>query len=149
MSDSYGMLALVRAAGEGFCAALTSQRFQLDPRTALLKSWEAVRLRADPEQLDEQGNNLLHRKLTRLFVALDTVSSCFQSSKALKALLIPVWAALVRSAPRPFPLIGEAASWPNAANSCIPALRFEIGARRTVASPLPTFNRLGKEGWET
>lgn len=49
----------------------------------------------------------------------------------------------------PFLLIGEAISWPNSANYYIPALWFEIRARRTVASPLPTFNRLGKEGWET
>lgn len=53
------------------------------------------------------------------------------------------------SASLPFLLIGEAISWPNSANYYIPALWFEIRARRTVASPLPTFNRLGKEGWET
>lgn len=49
----------------------------------------------------------------------------------------------------PFLLIGEAISWPNSTNYYIPGLRFEIRARRTVASPLLTFNRLGKEDWET
>lgn len=42
-------------------------------------------------------------------------------------------------------LIGEAMARPDSANCYIPALRFEIGARRTVASPLLTFNRLGRK----
>lgn len=71
-------------------ASLVLQRLQLSIYTSLLRSWEPGELRADPEQLHENGNNLLHRKLTSLFVALDTVSSCFQSFKSLKAFLILV-----------------------------------------------------------
>lgn len=114
---------LYRAAVERSCTTVMLHLFQPGIYISLLKSWESVKLRADPEQLHENGNNLLHRKLTSLFVALDTVSSCFQSFKSLKAFLILVSAAaFMCSAALPSLLIGGAIPGPGSANCSIPAL---------------------------